>query len=442
MADALGAADVGIESMVQAAEARPTVLILDDVTCLNLNVQLAPLLEHAPTTAVVATSRVHLGMAGEHQWPLGPLTLPQPETPPSDALTTEAVELLVHRVRATRPAFELAPEEISLAAEVTRRLGGLPLAIELAARHWRVRGAAGLLATVRDDPLALHAPGPAGLPHGSLRRAVEATCAPLDAACHKALRCLATLAGGWSLDAAKAALGPEGLIDRLDQLVALGLVEASDAAGEKQFTINPAIHAFAAGDARRADGADDLACAHADFYSRWVTPLGRPSKPRKAPPRRLTNARRLVSPFALATTLPTPAPKTKTQREAPMTVEAEPERAVAGVSITASVEPLPVADPATPSTAASRTWCLLQIRSYTVEITVPSAGIRGWGGNQAERRDSEQITLISGRWPAAMTSRRAGRPAVGRVGDQRPCDAPFTGEAGRAYVFGTVDRTV
>ncbi len=89
------------------------------------------LLADCPRLRILATTREALGVAGEVRAPVGPLG-------------AKAVELFVERMRAARPGFEPDRESLSLAAEVARRLDGLPLAIELAAARTNVLGLAEL----------------------------------------------------------------------------------------------------------------------------------------------------------------------------------------------------------------------------------------------------------------------------------------------------------
>ena len=58
-------------------------------------------------------------------------------------------ELFTARARAARPGFELTDEDAWLAAEISRLVDGLPLAIELAAARVNVLGLAEILALVR-----------------------------------------------------------------------------------------------------------------------------------------------------------------------------------------------------------------------------------------------------------------------------------------------------
>jgi predicted ATPase len=78
---------------------------------------------------------VPLGLYGEHEFPVPPLTLPDLKRPPPlESLTQyEAVGLFVERARAVKPDFKVTNESAPAVAEICVRLDGLPLAIELAA---------------------------------------------------------------------------------------------------------------------------------------------------------------------------------------------------------------------------------------------------------------------------------------------------------------------
>ncbi|MET7440648.1 BTAD domain-containing putative transcriptional regulator, partial [Streptomyces sp. NPDC005568] len=83
------------------------------------------LLERCPELTVLATSREPLGVPGELLRPVEPL--PEPV----------AMRLLADRGAAARPGFRVE-DDPEAAAEICRRLDGLPLAIELAAARLRM----------------------------------------------------------------------------------------------------------------------------------------------------------------------------------------------------------------------------------------------------------------------------------------------------------------
>jgi predicted ATPase/DNA-binding CsgD family transcriptional regulator len=88
------------------------------------------LLRVAPDLHVLATSREMLGNVGEHVVHVPPLVVPE-AFDPSRNPSGEALELL--RLRAAAVGAPIATGDVGAAAELCRRLEGLPLAIELAA---------------------------------------------------------------------------------------------------------------------------------------------------------------------------------------------------------------------------------------------------------------------------------------------------------------------
>jgi hypothetical protein len=92
------------------------------------------LLAARPGVRLVATSREPLDLTGEVVFPLRGLTTPPPG---STGPHSDAVRLLADRVAAARGGAGLTTAELTLAAELCRRLDGLPLAIEQAAARLR-----------------------------------------------------------------------------------------------------------------------------------------------------------------------------------------------------------------------------------------------------------------------------------------------------------------
>jgi class 3 adenylate cyclase len=99
----------------------------------------ADLLRGAERTKIIATSRIPLRIAGEQEFPVPPLGLPQSAgTGAEQAMRSEAVQLFIDRATAVRPDFRLSDENAAAVIDIVRRLDGLPLAIELAAARLRV----------------------------------------------------------------------------------------------------------------------------------------------------------------------------------------------------------------------------------------------------------------------------------------------------------------
>ncbi|GAA2151557.1 hypothetical protein GCM10009844_33940 [Nocardioides koreensis] len=140
--DRLGA----VGALEELLRSRQTLLVLDNLEQLvPAGPDLVRLLEQVPTLQVLATSRQALRVRAEREVPLAPLALPVGGATAAQAAASPAVRLYLDR-SAALGSGSATPGRV--VAELCQRLGGLPLAIELAAAGARVAGAAGLLARV------------------------------------------------------------------------------------------------------------------------------------------------------------------------------------------------------------------------------------------------------------------------------------------------------
>jgi len=131
-----------------AARAGPGVLLVD--RCAHVADQLRAPLEailRQSDLIVLTTSRHRLGLAGEVVFDVGPLDTPT------------AARLLVDRARAVRRGLRLTPED-AVAKGIVHHLGGVPLAIELAASRLRATRPAQLERRLAEDLSAIHLSGP------------------------------------------------------------------------------------------------------------------------------------------------------------------------------------------------------------------------------------------------------------------------------------------
>lgn len=182
-------------------------------------------LARAPHAQVVATSRVPLKLAGEQRWPLIPLEVP------TDATITDAVTLFLERARALRPTLALT-DELPVIAEIVRRLGGLPLAIELAAARVQVLTPAEILRRLERPLELLVRPGDDGR-HGSIRRTVADSLELCDAEARACFVDCAVFTARFSVTAAEAVLAAPGreVLAVLERLCAHSLVRLDRDAG-------------------------------------------------------------------------------------------------------------------------------------------------------------------------------------------------------------------
>jgi DNA-binding winged helix-turn-helix (wHTH) protein len=134
----------------------------------------AAVLNGAPGVSILATSREPLGVAGEHEYRLGPLSIPQTSSglTAAEAAAFPAVQLFVERVTAIVEDFALTDANAPLVVEICQRLDGLPLAIEFAAARVEVLGVEGLAARLDDSLPSLGARRRTATPRHRTMRAV------------------------------------------------------------------------------------------------------------------------------------------------------------------------------------------------------------------------------------------------------------------------------
>ena len=118
---------------------RTALLVLDNCEHLvGAAAQLVETLLHiAPGLRVLGTSREVLGISGERAWLVTGLSLPDTNAALDAIRSAESVRLFVDRAQSALATFELTPANAPAIARITRRLDGLPLAIELAAARVR-----------------------------------------------------------------------------------------------------------------------------------------------------------------------------------------------------------------------------------------------------------------------------------------------------------------
>jgi predicted ATPase len=212
---------------------RQMLLILDN--CEHLVESVAGLaevlLKTAPLVDILATSREVLRAEGEHVQRVEPLTCPPPAPAMaiSQALGFPALQLLVERVIANEGRFELTESELPAAAELCRRLDGIPLAIEMAAAQIGALGVAEVLSQLTVSFRLLNR-GRRTAParQQTLRATLDWSYELLPALEKASLRRLSVFPASFSLDAAAALIGTDEPMVlpclTISQLVAKSLV--------------------------------------------------------------------------------------------------------------------------------------------------------------------------------------------------------------------------
>ena len=267
-----GAQDRGgdvVEAICEHIEGGPALLVLDNLEQLLPDVvPVARLLEGAPDLTILATSRERLRLRAEHDVAIAGLS--------EDA----AVELL--RTRADAVGASLDDEPSDRAEAICRHLGGMPLAIELAAPQLRHRSAESLLRELRAslDVLAEAAPD-APQRHRALRATIAWSWDLLDGDQRRLLASLAVVAGSADLrlvEALAAAAGVERRTEELvDSLLDKSLLHPADGKpDEPRLGIQEVIRQFAA-EQLAAD--PEAARAATDAHVSWCCDLAARARP-------------------------------------------------------------------------------------------------------------------------------------------------------------------
>lgn len=227
----------------------------------------------------LVTSRVVLGVAGEHLAPLEPLFVP-PAGPNSGAAEHDAwarsdgIALFLSRARQVNPSFAPTGGDLEAIADIVRSVDGIPLAIELAAARLRVLSLDQMRARLR-APLGVLVKQNDDGRHASMRRTVTDSVLQLDADEHRCFAACSLFKGGFSLEAAEDVVGQASgasTLDLLESLVSRSLVRATKVGDRTRFSMFEVIRELAQESLRaRPELADAVAARHCRYYAR-ITP--------------------------------------------------------------------------------------------------------------------------------------------------------------------------
>ncbi|MFJ3487900.1 ATP-binding protein [Pseudomonas sp. NPDC090202] len=238
-----------------------SLLILDN--CEHLADAVAALSEQligaCPELHLLLTSREALRSEGEWVYPLPPLACSPGHVDTEQALAYPALRLFVEQAQSTGSDLVLDDASVALIGDICRRLEGLPLAINIAAR--RV-GTLGLqrLAELLGDVASLDWQGRRTAParQRSLRASLDWSHGLIAEDARRVFVQLAAFDGGFSLDDALRAVGqdtPEQplQVEVLERLVAASLlVVAPTAQGQVSYRMSESSRVYALSLARDA----------------------------------------------------------------------------------------------------------------------------------------------------------------------------------------------
>jgi predicted ATPase/class 3 adenylate cyclase len=286
---------IGVELGSAAAAGRELLVVIDNADRVrDLGELIARAIAASPRLQIVAARREPLGVAGEQEWPLGGLELPDQTRSrrnlvrAADLIDNPAAELFVQRARAARPDFTLTDDNAGAVAEICNRLDGVPLAIELAAARVKLMPPRAIAARL-DSALSLLSRGGAGR-QSTLRGAIEWGYELLEPSEQELFRRWSYFPSSFTIEAAEALAMAEpatatDVFDCASALVDRSLLRAVDADDDPRFSMLGAIRQFG-GDKRSESGIERVvARAHAEFFSGLLTQVE--ARLRSSPPAQL-----------------------------------------------------------------------------------------------------------------------------------------------------------
>jgi predicted ATPase/tetratricopeptide (TPR) repeat protein len=215
-----------VTTLAAALAGRRVLLVMDNLEQLAAEAggPLARLVSQVPGLHLLLTSRCAIDFDGESVFPWPGLGHPSPRLPLEALVRHPAMALLLDRTQAVRPGFRVDAGNADALTALLRRLGGLPLAIELAAGRLRAAEPVALLRLLEDHAQAFALLQRGGARnghderHASLLETLRWNWSLLSPTARTLLDAVSTFGGPFEGSAAEALLGEPAAL-ALDELV-------------------------------------------------------------------------------------------------------------------------------------------------------------------------------------------------------------------------------
>jgi predicted ATPase/DNA-binding winged helix-turn-helix (wHTH) protein len=259
-------------------------LILD--TCEHLIEAVAALASQifmaSPNVHILATTREALQVEDEHVYRLSTLTCPPDEThvTAANVRAFPAAQLFIERAAASGAHLELSDGDAVIVGEICRKLDGVALAIELAARRVDAYGLQETAALL-DKRLTLLWTGPrtAAPRQKTLQATLDWSYGLLTNLERLVLRRLAVFVGHFTLDAvlevmSSASVSGSAAVGAMDSLVAKSMVATRPIGAMVRYRLLDTTRAYAFEIGIDDAELTDLSARHARYYQRWLEQNG------------------------------------------------------------------------------------------------------------------------------------------------------------------------
>ena len=229
------------------------------------------LLRSSDELTVLATSREPLGIPGEVVFEVLPLSLPEPIADVESIAASDAVRLLLDRVREVDQQFMFGASNATAIASICRTLDGMPLALELVAAQFR-SFTPNEIVTLLGRRFELLVKGQTSAParHRTLRAAVAWSYELLDEPAQRLFRRLAVFRGGFDLEAATEVCSWDvagGIAASLSSLVDKSLVIADRREGGTRYRLLETLRQFGR-EVAPPEEVQIIRTRHAGYYCR------------------------------------------------------------------------------------------------------------------------------------------------------------------------------
>ncbi|CAA9531660.1 MAG: Cyclase homology domain / Predicted ATPase / Transcriptional regulator, LuxR family [uncultured Solirubrobacteraceae bacterium] len=259
-----------LEVLLEHLRPRRALLVLDNCehllgACAKL---VDTLLRSCHGLVVLATSREALGVPGESPFRVPSLSLTAESGSLRAVAQSDAATLFVDRAGQANPSFTVTEDNAPAVATICERLGGIPLAIELAAARARVLSAEQIARALDDRFHLLTQGGRMAAPrHQTLRASIDWSHDLCSEPERMLLRRLSVWTGGWTLEGAEAVSAGDGIerravLDLLTALIDKSLVETEERAGEIRYGMLETIRQYAAEHLAEAGEVDATRARH------------------------------------------------------------------------------------------------------------------------------------------------------------------------------------
>jgi len=254
--------------LLRYLQKRKLLLVIDNFEHLLDGVGIvSEILQTAPSVKIIATSRERLNLQIETVLHVSGMTFPD-QVGFEETLTYDAITLFMQSANKVRPGFDPSPDELMCIANICRIVGGMPLAIELAAAWLHilkvdeiadelVKDLDILTTEVRDAPAR----------HRSIRAVFDHSWSLLDQAEQVIFMSLSVFRGGFTRDAAQLVAGAS-----LKQLA--GLVDKSFLSHDPdsgRFEVHELLRQYAQERLEKMpEGSSSAQAAHAAYYAEFM----------------------------------------------------------------------------------------------------------------------------------------------------------------------------